>query len=58
MNQLSIPRQLLLLIGLSVSVTFFAALTYHLTLQQSLKNAASVTQTAVTGLTRSYHLLA
>ena len=58
MKDLSIPRQLLLLIALSVGVTLAASIAYHLALQRSLQNAATVTQTAITELTRSYDLLA
>jgi methyl-accepting chemotaxis protein len=58
MKNLSLPRQLLLLIGLSLGVTLFASGTYHLAMQRSMKNAAKVTQTAMSGLARSYELLA
>jgi methyl-accepting chemotaxis protein len=58
MRNLSIPRQLLLLIALAVGVTLFAAGTYHLAMQRSMTSSATVTQTAIAGLTRSYDLLA
>jgi hypothetical protein len=57
MKNLSLPRQLLLLIGLSVGVTLVASGTYHLALQRSMKNAAAVTQAATMGLAQSYDLL-
>ncbi len=57
MKNMSLPRQLLLLMVLSTGVTLFAALSYHLTLQRSLQSAAAVTQTAIRGMTRSHDLL-
>jgi len=58
MKNLSIPRQLLLLVGLAIGVTLVAAGTYHLALQGSLKDSATVTQATMSGLARSYDLLA
>ncbi len=58
MKNLSLPRQLLLLIGVSVGVTLFASIAYHLTLQKSLTESAALTKQATSDLTRSYDLLA
>ncbi len=58
MRNLSIPRQLLLLIALAAGVTLFSAGTYHLAMQRSMTHAAALTRDATTGMTRSYDLLA
>ncbi|HEY9172752.1 MAG TPA: methyl-accepting chemotaxis protein, partial [Verrucomicrobiae bacterium] len=58
MKNLSLPRQLLLLLSLSVGVTLLASAVYFVTLRGVLNDSAKLTQTAMTDLTRSQDLLA
>ena len=58
MNIQSIPRQLLILLSLAVGVAVLAAAVLYGTLQQSLRDSARVTRTAITSLDGNYTLLA
>jgi hypothetical protein len=57
MKKLSIPRQLLLLVTVSVGVTLLSSFVCYLALSRSQKDSAALTQSAMTGLSRSYVLL-
>ncbi|MFO1477546.1 MAG: bacteriohemerythrin [Verrucomicrobiota bacterium] len=53
----SIPRQLLLLLGLAAAVTLAAAALYYTTSSRAFKDTAAITQSAVEKLDRAYQLL-
>ena len=55
--KVSIPRQLLLLLALSVGVTLITAIAYHFALQSSMLDSSAVTRSAVSRLTQSYDML-
>ncbi len=57
MKNLSVPRQLSLLMGLSAAVTLLIAITYDLIVQRSVKESTVLTQTATTGLKTGYDIL-
>lgn len=57
MKTLSLPRQLLFLLVVSVGVTLAASVVYFATLRQTLKESSELTHSVISGLTRSQNLL-